>query len=95
MGRSERVRGVRGVAGGAQGNEGAARQGGGGARVRRAHALLPTGRRLKTVAAAVGWAAQCWTSTGAGPALVQVSSPGTSLTFLICFLFYFCYFVLI
>ena len=40
------------------------------ARARRAHALLPTGRRLKTVAAAVGWAAQCWTSTGAGPALV-------------------------
>ena len=27
------------------------------ARARRAHALLPTGRRLKTVAAAVGWAA--------------------------------------
>ena len=40
------------------------------ARARRAHALLPTGRRLKTVATAVGWAAQCWTSTGAGPALV-------------------------
>ena len=40
------------------------------ARARRAHALLPTGRRLKTVATGVGWAAQCWTSTGAGPALV-------------------------
>ena len=40
------------------------------ARARRAHALLPTGRRLKTVATTVGWAAQCWTSTGAGPALV-------------------------
>ena len=53
---SERVRGVRGVAGGAQGNEGAARQGGGGARVRRAHALLPTGRRLKT-GRRLGWAA--------------------------------------
>ena len=40
------------------------------ARARRAHALLPTGRRLKMVAASVGWAAQCWTSTGAGPAVV-------------------------
>ena len=38
--------------------------------VHQAHALLPTGRRLKTVATAVGWAAQCWSSTGAGPALV-------------------------
>ena len=52
---------MRGVAGGAQGNEGAARQGGGGARVRRAHALLPTGRRLKTVRR-LGWA-----SYSAGP----------------------------
>ena len=42
------------------------------ARARRAHALLPTGRRLKTVAAAVGWAAaglrRNWAS--------QVSRPG-------------------
>ena len=34
------------------------------ARARRAHALLPTGSRLKTVATAVGWAAQCWDADG-------------------------------
>ena len=28
------------------------------------------GKEGETVATAVGWAAQCWTSTGAGPALV-------------------------
>ena len=50
------------------------------ARARRAHALLPTGRRLKTMATAVGWAAQCWTSTGAGPALVAARvRPGNFL----------------
>ena len=50
------------------------------ARARRAHALLPTGRRLKTVATGVGWAAQCWTSTGAGPALVGCTvRPGNFL----------------
>ena len=49
------------------------------ARARRAHALLPTGRRLKTVATTVGWAAQCWTSTGAGPAPVAARvRPGKS-----------------
>ena len=52
------VRGVRGVAGGVQGNEG---QPGRVevARARRAHALLPSKRRLKMVAAALGQL-QCW-----------------------------------
>ena len=80
---------MRGVAGGAQGNEGAARQGGGGARVRQAHALVPTGRRLKTVAAAVGWAAQCWTSIGAGPALVGCTGKHFSLSLSFVSVFYF------
>ena len=58
------------------------------ARARRAHALLPTGRRLKTVATAVGWAAQCWTSTGAGPALVGCTGKLCSFYFfLFCFVF--------
>ena len=57
---------LRGDAGGVQGGEGAARQGGGGRRVRArwAHALLPTGRRLKTVAVVVGWAAAGLHSVG-------------------------------
>ena len=60
------------------------------ARARRAHALLPTGRRLKTVATGVGWAAQCWTSTGAGPALVGCTGKLCSFYFfLFCFPFYF------
>ena len=51
---------------------------------------LPTGRRLKTVATAVGWAAQCWTSTGAGPALVGCTGKLCSFYFfLFCFPFYF------
>ena len=63
------------------------------ARERQAHALLPTGRRLKTVATGVGWAAQCWTSTGVGPALVGCTvRPGKLYSFyffLFCFPFYF------
>ena len=49
------------------------------ARARRTHALLPTGRRLKTVAAAVGWDA------GVGPA----GLPGTFSLSLLVFVFYF------
>ena len=42
---------------GESGGEQASRRWPARARAHRAHALLPTGRRLKTVAAAVGWAA--------------------------------------
>ena len=50
------------------------------ARARRAHALLPTGRRLKTVEAAVGWVA------GIGPGGLRGKFFCSILYFLFCFL---------
>ena len=74
------------------------RQAGGGqarGRARRAHAPRPSGERRDTTGIGqLGWAAQCWISTGAGPVGGRQVSPSLSLFYLVS-VFYLCYFVLI
>ena len=77
-------RGWRGAAGDVQGEEEAARQGGGGRRVatRAGHVPLPTGARRKATGgeAAVGWAVLGWL-VAPGKWLEELGRVGFSLSF--------------